>query len=158
MYAINFRYLYLLIGVDFLEVFLSNVISTLDRLLHFCRGNSMVEVPPHVNCSHRILVSPFRPYILAQPCQRPKPCIHRPQDGEYLELWRNRSQDPTLAYVHEEVSSILLTVCFKSVKKLKVDSIYELYWPNDRRMSANLLPNFADRGCRVVSATDPHGR
>jgi hypothetical protein len=25
-------------------------------------------------------------------------------------------------------------------------------------MSAKLVPTFADRGCHVVSATDPHGR
>jgi hypothetical protein len=25
-------------------------------------------------------------------------------------------------------------------------------------MSAKLVPTFADRGCRVVSTTDPHGR
>jgi hypothetical protein len=25
-------------------------------------------------------------------------------------------------------------------------------------LSAKLVPTFADRGCRVVSATDPHGR
>jgi hypothetical protein len=30
--------------------------------------------------------------------------------------------------------------------------------PSDRRMSAKLVPTFANRGCRVVSATDPHGR
>jgi hypothetical protein len=29
--------------------------------------------------------------------------------------------------------------------------------PSDRRLSAKLVPTFADRGCRVVSATDPHG-
>jgi hypothetical protein len=29
---------------------------------------------------------------------------------------------------------------------------------SDRRMSAKLVPTFADRRCRVVSATDPHGR
>jgi hypothetical protein len=29
---------------------------------------------------------------------------------------------------------------------------------SDRRMSAELVPTFADRGCRVVSATDPYGR
>jgi hypothetical protein len=27
----------------------------------------------------------------------------------------------------------------------------------DRRMSAKLVPTFADRGCHVVSATDPYG-
>jgi hypothetical protein len=30
--------------------------------------------------------------------------------------------------------------------------------PSDRRLSAKLVPTFADRGCRVVSATDSHGR
>jgi hypothetical protein len=29
---------------------------------------------------------------------------------------------------------------------------------SDRRMSAKLVPTLADRGCRVVSATNPHGR
>jgi hypothetical protein len=30
--------------------------------------------------------------------------------------------------------------------------------PSDRRMSAKLVTTFADGGCRVVNATDPHGR
>jgi hypothetical protein len=30
--------------------------------------------------------------------------------------------------------------------------------PSDRRLSAKLVPTLADRGCRVVSVTDPHGR
>jgi hypothetical protein len=29
---------------------------------------------------------------------------------------------------------------------------------SDRRLSAKLVPTLADRGCRVVSATNPHGR
>jgi hypothetical protein len=29
---------------------------------------------------------------------------------------------------------------------------------SDRRLSAKLVSTFADRGCRVVSGTDPHGR
>jgi hypothetical protein len=29
---------------------------------------------------------------------------------------------------------------------------------SDRRLTAKLVPTFADRGCRVISATDPHGR
>jgi CBS-domain-containing membrane protein len=29
---------------------------------------------------------------------------------------------------------------------------------NDRRLSAKLVPTFADRGCHVVSVTDPYGR
>jgi hypothetical protein len=34
----------------------------------------------------------------------------------------------------------------------------ELYRPSDRSLSAKLAPTFADRGCRVFSATDYHGR
>jgi hypothetical protein len=34
----------------------------------------------------------------------------------------------------------------------------ELYRPSDRRLSAKLAPTSADRGCRVVSATDTYGR
>jgi hypothetical protein len=34
----------------------------------------------------------------------------------------------------------------------------ELYRPSDRRLSVKLVPTSADRGCRVVSATNPHGR
>jgi hypothetical protein len=37
-------------------------------------------------------------------------------------------------------------------------SASELYRPSDRRLSAKLAPTFADRGCRVVSAADPHVR
>jgi hypothetical protein len=29
---------------------------------------------------------------------------------------------------------------------------------SDRRMSAKLVATFANRGCRVVNATDPYGR
>jgi hypothetical protein len=29
---------------------------------------------------------------------------------------------------------------------------------SDRRLSAKLVPTFADRGCHVVSMTDPYGR
>jgi hypothetical protein len=34
----------------------------------------------------------------------------------------------------------------------------ELNRQSGRHLSAKLVPTFADRGCRVVSATDPHGR
>jgi hypothetical protein len=38
------------------------------------------------------------------------------------------------------------------------ESASELYRPSDRRLSAKRLPNCADRGCHVVSVTDPSGR
>jgi hypothetical protein len=38
------------------------------------------------------------------------------------------------------------------------ESASELYRPSDRRLSEKLVPTFADRGCHVVSVTDPYGR
>jgi hypothetical protein len=38
------------------------------------------------------------------------------------------------------------------------ESASELYRPSDRRSSAKWLPTFADKGCHVVSVTDPYGR
>jgi hypothetical protein len=38
------------------------------------------------------------------------------------------------------------------------ESASELYRPSDRRLSAKRLPTFADKGCNVVSVTDPFGR
>jgi hypothetical protein len=38
------------------------------------------------------------------------------------------------------------------------ESKSELYRPSDRRLSAKWLPTFADRGCHVISVTDPYGR
>jgi hypothetical protein len=36
--------------------------------------------------------------------------------------------------------------------------ILHLRVPSDRRLSAMLEPNFADRGCHVFSVTDSYGR
>jgi hypothetical protein len=38
------------------------------------------------------------------------------------------------------------------------ESASELYRPSDCRLSVKLVPSFEDRGCHVVSATDPCGR
>jgi hypothetical protein len=38
------------------------------------------------------------------------------------------------------------------------ESASEPYRPSDRRLSAKLLPTFEDRGCHVVSVTDPYDR
>jgi hypothetical protein len=38
------------------------------------------------------------------------------------------------------------------------ESASVLYRPSDRRLSAKLVPTFADRGCHVVSVTDPYCR
>jgi hypothetical protein len=38
------------------------------------------------------------------------------------------------------------------------ESVGELYRQSDRHLSAKLVPTFADRGCHVVSVTNPYGR
>jgi hypothetical protein len=38
------------------------------------------------------------------------------------------------------------------------ESTSELYRSSDRSLSAKLVPTSADRGCHVVSVTDPYGR
>jgi hypothetical protein len=48
---------------------------------------------------------------------------------------------------------------FSAVIKNSVESVRERTTrPSDRRLSANLVPTFADRGCHVVSVTDPSAR
>jgi hypothetical protein len=42
--------------------------------------------------------------------------------------------------------------------KNSVALVREQTIPSDRSLSAKLVPNFVDRGCRMVSTTDPHGR
>jgi hypothetical protein len=37
-------------------------------------------------------------------------------------------------------------------------SASELHRPSDHRLSAKWLPTFVDRGCHVISVTDPYGR
>jgi hypothetical protein len=38
-----------------------------------------------------------------------------------------------------------------------LESVSELHRPSTRRLSAKLVPTFADRGCHVVSVMDPYG-
>jgi hypothetical protein len=47
--------------------------------------------------------------------------------------------------------------CDKKTKTPWSESASELYRPGDRRLSAKQLPTCADRGCHVVSVTDPSG-
>jgi CBS-domain-containing membrane protein len=46
----------------------------------------------------------------------------------------------------------------KTKKTINSVAASELYRPSDRRLSAKLVPTFADIGCHVVSVTDPYGR
>jgi hypothetical protein len=53
-------------------------------------------------------------------------------------------------------SGLYLTFSWK--KTPWSESARELYWPSDRRLSTKWFPTFANRGCHVVSLTDPFGR
>jgi hypothetical protein len=54
---------------------------------------------------------------------------------------------------------ILLSIERKQTKQIPwSESASELHRPSDRLLSAKWLPIFADRGCHVVSVTDPYGR
>jgi hypothetical protein len=63
------------------------------------------------------------------------------------------------------VSTMILDAIIKAIYfnlssdiKLKLNSASELYQPSNCRLLAKRLPTFADRGCHVVSVTDPYGR
>jgi CBS-domain-containing membrane protein len=53
-------------------------------------------------------------------------------------------------------------MCHKVQQSTKLNSMSEsaseLYRPSDRGLSTKLVPTFVDRGCHVVSVTEPYGR
>jgi hypothetical protein len=51
-----------------------------------------------------------------------------------------------------------LTIMEKTKQTPWPESASEQYRPSDRGLSAKLVLTFADRGCHVVSVTDPYGR
>jgi hypothetical protein len=76
--------------------------------------------------------------------------VHRPE----FSMPRKRIKKFT---AHGACSTMWLV---SSVKKETPwpESASELYRPGDRRLSAKLVPTFADRGCHVVGVTEPYGR
>jgi hypothetical protein len=60
--------------------------------------------------------------------------------------------EATVAIAIAELSTVTLT----NKQTPWPVSASELRRPSGRRLSAKLMPTFADRGCPVVSATDPH--
>jgi hypothetical protein len=79
----------------------------------------------------------------------------------YVTKWIDRSRDPLqLLFILNIVMMTCLTCMYsnqtcKNIPWPKTAS--ELYRPSDRRLSENLVPTFADRGCRVVNVTDFNG-
>jgi hypothetical protein len=89
---------------------------------------------------------------LPQP-EGPGACIYFPQEQDSLII-------PPGTGGCEDVK--LDVRCHTTNKQTKQspwsESASELYRPSDRRLSAKRLPTCADRGCHVVSVTDPYGR
>jgi hypothetical protein len=52
----------------------------------------------------------------------------------------------------------LLVICIMKKKSQWPESASKRYHPSDRRLSAKVVPTFADRGCNVVNVTDTYGR
>jgi hypothetical protein len=60
--------------------------------------------------------------------------------------------------VQDEVHCSDLAEDTNYTETLWPESASELYRPSDHRLSAKLVPTFADRGCHVVSMMDPCSR
>jgi hypothetical protein len=56
------------------------------------------------------------------------------------------------------VSSCLSPRIYKQKQTNSVASVRERTVPTERQLLAGVVPTFADRGCHVVSVTDPYGR
>jgi hypothetical protein len=73
-----------------------------------------------------------------------------------------RSENVTSKLWKETINSIMPVVSLFGTGNCLLLSFWEtiklhgeLHRPTDRRLSAKLVPTFSDRGCHVVSATDP---
>jgi hypothetical protein len=63
---------------------------------------------------------------------------------------RGNTKSGTTIY---KVTDVIVAV----IKTSWTEYACELYRSSDRRLSAKLVPTFADRECRVVNVTDPYG-
>jgi hypothetical protein len=61
------------------------------------------------------------------------------------------------AWLHDRMLYRHPSTKLKKKKTPWPESESELYRPRDRLLSAKLVPTFADRGCHVVSVTNPYG-
>jgi hypothetical protein len=70
----------------------------------------------------------------------------------------NQTRKDTSPCVSADVKLCALPLQQQKTKKTpRSEPASELYRPSDRRLSAKLVPTFADTGCHVVSVTDPYG-
>jgi hypothetical protein len=66
---------------------------------------------------------------------------------------------PSLVHVLlSQINPVYSTPSYNKQQTPWSESASELYPPSDRSLSAKWLPTFSDKGCHVVSVTDPYGR
>jgi hypothetical protein len=73
--------------------------------------------------------------------------------SEIISAWEHKTTNE-LRHSTEHVRTQIIY----NKNKLRGVSPQENYNDSDRRLLAKLVPTLVDRGCRVVSATNPHGR
>jgi hypothetical protein len=82
----------------------------------------------------------------------------RNETSSPIRMLRSRVQIPLEAWMPGRAFiQVVLPAVYKQTKNKRTpwpESTSELYRPSDRRLSEKLVPPFANRGCRVVSATD----
>jgi hypothetical protein len=95
---------------------------------------------------HRVL-APFQtPRLVKRADLKPTTHFQLVTRSRMVELYLNFPK-----YLHGVVLNYIIKLPW-------LYSASKLYRPSDRRLSEKSVPSFADRGCRVVGTTDPHGR
>jgi hypothetical protein len=73
-------------------------------------------------------------------------------------LLSNKSLTSCVQEQSKDLSSSCPSLLANKKKTPWSESARELYRPGDRHLTMKSLPTFADKGCHVVSVTDPYGR
>jgi hypothetical protein len=112
----------------------------------------------------RIFSTSLRPVL--RPTQLPSQWVPRALSLVIKPPGRQGQENVEL-YIHIHIHQLIAETCINSphpeIRRNKAKNKnsmawvrrHELYRPSDRRLSAKLVPTLADRGCRVVSATNP---
>jgi hypothetical protein len=84
----------------------------------------------------------------------------KPWQGDRTELSSGQQVPPKFDRVlsNIQIPSVILKSFLKKKKKTKLHGLGQRANYTDRRLLAKLGTTFADRGCRMVSATDSHCR
>jgi hypothetical protein len=65
---------------------------------------------------------------------------------------------PDVEIIYRPIMLAMITYVWYIKKTPRPESPCELYRPSNRRFSAKTVPTFVDKGCHVISVTDPYGR